>query len=568
MKQKFKVLQIITFIVGVVFLTSCKEGIEDNIVTNEILRYGKVEFDININSKFENPYDSRIVQLDMIIKSPSGKDLVLPCYFDKDSDAGSLWKARFAPAETGNYTYHFRLTKAGSSIETSKEKTFTSNDSQSEGFLRVNNYWTLKFDSGKPFRGIGENIASNPRSDTAKYTYGYLLPKISANGANFIRIWMHQGSLPKEWYIPRRRPNETAPPETEIRKNQLDETVEIAEKNGIYIMLALDVHGQLLEGSGWSGHAFNAVNGGPAKTPAEFFTLEESRMKYKNKLRYFVARWGYSTHIAFWEFFNEVDNAMFGTSQNKPAEPMPHKIVTDWHREMSDYLKAIDPYEHLVTTSISHRDIDGLNDLPSIDLNQKHIYKRTNAIRPTILEYAYKHEKPYAIGEYGYEWDWNLNFASMAIEKVYDYKRGLWYGMFTPTPILPMSWWWEFFDDRGVTQYFNGVRDINDQMLAAGNGVFDTVAVKGNIVETYAVKCGEKYFVYILNNSNCDAKTDITLSNLTDSEMKYSVNTYIPDIFIYHDVENTNIVDGIMTVNDIYLRSKDEMVLIISPLKE
>jgi hypothetical protein len=378
---------------------------------------------------------------------------------------------------------------------------------------------------------------------------------------------MDQGSLPGEWYIPGRRPNETTPPETEIKKNQLDETVEIAEKNGIYIMLALDVHGMLLEGSGWGGHAFNAVNGGPAKTPTEFFTLEESRMKYKNKLRYFVARWGYSTHIAFWEFFNEVDNAMFGTSQNKPAVPMSHKVVTDWHREMSDYLKVIDPYGHLVTTSISHRDIDGLNDLPSIDLNQKHIYKRTGSVRTEIITYAYKHGKPYAIGEFGYEWDWNLNFAAIAVEKVYDFKRGLWYGMFTPTPILPMSWWWEYFDDRGVTQYFNGVRDISDQMLAAGNGVFDTVAVKGNIVESYAVKSGDKYFVYVLNNSNCDARTDITLSNLTDTGMNYTVTTYIPDIFIYNKVNNTSIVKGKMIVNDIYLRSKDEMVLIISPLK-
>lgn len=568
MKQKFNALHIITFIFGVLFSTNCIAAIEDNLVTKEILRFGKAEFDIKINSKFENPYDSRIAQLDMIIKAPSGKELVLPCYYDKDSDAGSLWKARFAPSESGNYKYHFRLTKKGSNIENSKEKTFITKDSQSEGFLRLNNYWTLKFDSGKPFRGIGENIASNPRTKTAKYTYSYLLPKISANGANFIRIWMDQASLPKEWYVPRRRPNEVTPPETEIKTNQLDETIEIAEKNGIYIMVALDIHGMLIDGSSWSGNAFNAVNGGPAKTPAEFFTLEESKIKYKNKLRYFVARWGYSTHIAFWEFFNEVDNAMFGTSQNKPAVPMPHKIVTDWHREMSDYLKSIDPYKHLVTTSISHREIDGLNDLPSIDLNQKHIYKRTSAMRPETIEGAYKHGKPYAIGEFGYEWDWNLNFASIAVEKVFDFKRGLWYGMFTPTPILPMSWWWEYFDDRGVTPYFNGVRDISDQMLAAGNGVFDTISVKGNIVESYAVKCGEKYFVYILNNSNCDAKTDITLSNLTNDDRKYSVNTYIPDIFNYNEVKNTNIADGTMIVNDIYLRSKDEIVLIISPLKQ
>ncbi|MFH0758164.1 MAG: DUF5060 domain-containing protein [Bacteroidota bacterium] len=538
-------------------------AINDQIVTQDINKFEKVEFDINIQSEFENPYDSRDIQLDMMITSPSGEDLVLPCYFDHKSDAGSLWKARFAPAETGKYLYHFRLTKGGHVAENSGEKSFTSKDSSNEGFLRTNNYWTLKFDSGKLFRGIGENICWDPRgSEERKFTYEYLLPKVSFSGANFMRVWMHQGSLPSEWTLPRTRRNEATPVEPEP-VNRFDEILDLAKENGIYVMIAMDVHGMYMEESSWSRQAFNSVNGGPAKTPTEFFTLEESRIKYKNKLRYFVARWGYSTNVAFWEFFNEVDNAAF-TRSPRDSVLIPLDKVAEWHDIMSTYLKSIDPYKHLVTTSVSHREIPGMWDLDNMDLNQKHIYKRTTRMRPETIEEAYKHQKPFAIGEFGYEWDWNLNFSTMAVEKVYDYKCGLWYGMFTPTPVLPMSWWWEFFDDRGVTQYFKGVREISDQMLAAGNGSFDTVSVSGNVVETYAVKCGKNYYVYVLNDSNCDVKTGITLDHITDSNFTYSVKTYIPEIFNYNDIGNIKVENGLMIVKDIYLRSKDEMVLIIS----
>jgi hypothetical protein len=529
MRIKIKVMTSVAAMMLLSASVCAQPDFTDQIITKEILRFEKVEIDIHMHVDFENPFDSRDIQLDMMIKAPSGEKLVLPCYFDSDSNPGSLWKARFAPAETGKYLYHFRVMKDGEILDNTGDKSFTSEYSSNEGFLRINNYWTLRFDSGRTFRGIGENICWDPRGrDNGKYTYDYLLPKLSSNGANFMRVWMHQGSLPKEWTLLRERRNQTmAEPES---GNRFDEILELAKENGIYVMLAMDVHGMYMEESGWDRQAFNYKNGGPARTPTEFFTLEESRIKYKNKLRYFVARWGYSTNIAFWEFFNEVDNAAF-TRSPQDSVLIPLDEISEWHDVMSTYLKSIDPYKHLVTTSVSHREIPGMWDLDNMDLNQKHIYKRTTRIRPETIEAAYKHNKPFAIGEFGYEWDWNLNFSTMAVEKIYDFKRGLWYGMFTPTPILPMSWWWEFFDDRGITPYFKGVRDINDQMLEAGKGSFDTVAVRGNMVETYSVKCGENFYVYILNDSNCDVKTDITLFNLTDNNVDYAVKTYIPEIF-------------------------------------
>ena len=39
---------------------------------------------------------------------------------------------------------------------------------------------------------------------------------------------------------------------------------------------------------------------------SDFFTDVRAKADYKNRLRYLVARYGYSTSVFAWEFFNEV----------------------------------------------------------------------------------------------------------------------------------------------------------------------------------------------------------------------------------------------------------------------
>jgi hypothetical protein len=167
-----------------------------------------------------------------------------------------------------------------------------------------------------------------------------------------------------------------------------------------------------------------------------------------------------------------------------------------------------------VTTSISHRDLNGLNSLKNIDFNQKHIYKNNRALPTTIVKYAAGFKKPYVIGEYGYEYDWSKDFNLFAAEMDSDFKRGLWYGLFSPTPIVPLSWWWEFFDDRGTDAYISRVRTISDQMLAAGNGSFETIKASVSLpdIEIYSVKCGDRTFVYVYNPTREVKKPVLELS--------------------------------------------------------
>lgn len=75
-------------------------------------------------------------------------------------------------------------------------------------------------------------------------------------------------------------------------------------------------------------------------------------------------------------------------------------------------------------------------------------------------------------------------------------------GSFRPTPVTPMSWWWEYFENRGMMTYFRGVREISDRMLAAGNGAFETVKADCTPLEAMSVKCDRTLFVYLYNNSD------------------------------------------------------------------
>ncbi|MGZ4000486.1 MAG: DUF5060 domain-containing protein, partial [Mucilaginibacter sp.] len=158
-----------------------------NLLSQAVKEYQKAEWNINISAAFTNPYDQHDISLDLVMTSPSGKPVVLPCYFESDDNNSSLWKARFAPQEVGKYAYYFLLKSKGAEMKSAKGS-FKSMADDKKGFLHKNNLWTFKFDNGELFRGIGENVGWESRSfEKDKWTYDYLLPKLSNNGANFFR---------------------------------------------------------------------------------------------------------------------------------------------------------------------------------------------------------------------------------------------------------------------------------------------------------------------------------------------------------------------------------------------
>jgi hypothetical protein len=464
-----------------------------------VKQYEKAEWEISVDASFSNPYLQEEIALDLLLTAPSGRKLLLPCYYEAGQNGtSSVWKARFLPQEKGKYSYNFQLVSKRTQAVLSKRSTFMAVKSANKGILHSNDDWTFKFDNGTPFRGVGENLCWESRAnddskffkalhEKEKYNYEYLLPSLVKHGGNYFRTWICSWNLPLDWKSGFNNKRYTASDEyfnpSAIKK--MDRLVNLSDSVGIYMMLTL--------GEG----AHDQRNGRYAISTPEFFIDPQAKAQYRDRLRFIVARWGYSPAIGAWEFFNEIDNIQFRNAANL----IPAASIVQWHDEMSTYLKQIDPYQHLVTTSISHRDLEGLNSLKNIDFNQKHIYKNNRALPTTIIKYADEFKKPYVIGEYGYEYDWSKDFNLFADEMDSDFKRGLWYGLFSPTPIVPLSWWWEFFDDRGTDAYMTRVRTISDQMLAAGKGSFETIKATASLpeIEIYSVKCGDRTFVYVYN---------------------------------------------------------------------
>lgn len=500
-------------------------------------QFARLDVDITLRASWQDPYRARDVAVDVVLLSPSGKRLRLPAFYvDGAPTEVSHWQARFTPREAGRYRYHVELSEAGQRQPDGAQGWFAVTPRAARGFLQADSHWTLRFDNGERFRGIGENFGwehrdrddsrfFGPLHENPRFNYEEMLPKLARQGANFIRTWMIYWNLPVDWRwvdnASRYRPGTGRFNESGIAR--MDRFIDTAERHGIYVMLTLDPHVALL-GDGWDHSPYHRKNGGAAATVTEFFMSPQAREQYQDKLRFLVARWGYSPAIAAWEFFNEIDNVTYAD----PAARIPDEPVVDWHRDMARYLAGIDPFGHLITTSVSHRDLTGLNNIPEIAFNQRHVYKATASIPAVIRDYTQRHAKPYVIGESGFEWDWSLNFDAFADDMVYDFKRGLWYGLFSPTPILPLSWWWEYFDEKQATPYFGAVREIDALMRPAGRGSLASVpAVSGHpAVEALAVQAQGQRFVYLNNTDTAAQQARLQLSGLTPGQ---ALRVYDPE---------------------------------------
>lgn len=457
-------------------------------------QYDPVFFEITLTGNWENPYLQEEAALDMLLTAPSGKELVLPCFYKSgESGSASTWEARFTPQEKGTYSYIFRYKEDGKTASETAPATFKAAKGKGKGILHTADNSTLVYDNGEPFRGVGINLCWESRTNDdskffkalheqhERFSYDVMLPDFAANGGNFTRMWMCSWNFPidRKDRFNNHRYTATTEYMNPSAVSHLDEVIRLAEDLDIKIMLCM---GQ-----------------GDVRADRGFFNDEDAKARYRNYLRYIVARWGYSPAIGMWEFFNEIDNIQHRGRNGV----IPAAEIVAWHDQMSTYLKEIDPFQHIRTTSISHRDLEGLNSVKNLDINQKHIYNATHSVPGNIESYSKKFGKPYIIGEVGYEWDWSKNFDDFADGMKMDFRRGLWYGLFCPTPVTPMSWWWEWFDEHGMIPYIRNARLISDMMLEAGDGRFEFLDThKDGKAETYTVKCGKKTFVYVYNGNS------------------------------------------------------------------
>ncbi len=396
--------------------------------SKEVEQYEPQFCKLEVKSQYINPFDVNDIRIDMLINSPSGENIIQPGFFDGEQGDISIWGVRFTPVEVGNYSYQFRIQSQSDTIIT-KTISFKVIPSKRNGFIRLNpeSDYTFKFDSGQLFRAFGENVCWTD-------DYEYYFKKLHEIGCNFVRIWMCPWNLYLEWTEPGLGKYHLQ------NAARLDSVLSLAEKYDIYVMLCFDYHGVVQQQQGyfkekrWDENPYNQKNRGPCQTEADFFSNPIAKKYYKNRLNYIVARYAYNLHILVWEFWNEVDLTA-GTPED----------VVAWHKEMAAYLREIDPYDHLITTSFSYKELPEIWQIQEIDLTQTHLYNKPNfaeLIPASIKRHRLKFQKPQVVGEFGSDYRGSEETRENDPENI-AIHNGLWAGLFSPTPISPLTWWWD-----------------------------------------------------------------------------------------------------------------------------
>jgi len=429
---------------------------------------------------YANPFDPEEIRLDGEFEAPDGSALVMPGFatreFRRELVAGAEhlkpngdvhWRVRMTPTQAGTWWWRWVVTTPAGSTTTEWQSFAVDPPAPDRhGFLHrsPDDLRYLRFDDGTPWIGIGENLCWYDGRGT--FAYDDWIEKLAAHGVNFIRLWMPSWAFGLEWI--RRNPDGSVASSSLgdytdrlDRAWQLDHVIERAEQHGIAVMLSIQNHGafSLTANSEWADSPYNAANGGPVATPAAFLTDPTARALFKRRLRYLVARWGYATNLQAWELWNEADLVASGPAMNA------------WHGEMADELRALDPYDHLISTSRASANATATYwSLANIDFTQVHHYSYPLPYDlPSVAEQLLRthlaaQPKPALLGEYGVDYRGPAETIENDPEGV-GFHQGLWIGILAGGFGTGLSWWWDnvvdpenyYFHFEPVARFARGI---------------------------------------------------------------------------------------------------------------
>ena len=425
--------------------------------------FGKLELTVQLTASYDNPFDPEQVDLTAEVTVPSGKHIVVPGFFyqpyrnrhaGEDSRRPLLeptgapcWKVRYTPTEVGKHEYVIRLRNRFDEVADevrSAPGSFVAVASDTPGFLRVSrtNPRYFEFDNGQPFFAVGQNL----QNDWPYYNHSR---RLAAGGANCARVWTFCHWTWLEWTF--KTGIKWAAPGDWMRSyagagryNQriawiADDCLARWTRDGLYAMLCLG------NGTGggelsvkktssydsWGGHPYNVANGGFLDDPRQFWTDERARRLYRQRLRYIIARWGFSPHVWALEFWNELGGA-------RPE-------IVAWHREMAQYVRTIDPNRHLLSTSTWLGNADkfaAIWDLPEMDFTQGHHYGALPGMTARIAEHLARWPQALSQRRRGADHRRGPGTAGSRDPHSIEFHNSLWAPVALGSAGTTLPWWW------------------------------------------------------------------------------------------------------------------------------
>ncbi|MBK9190368.1 MAG: hypothetical protein IPM77_02105 [Crocinitomicaceae bacterium] len=497
-------------------------------------------------------------------------------YFEEFERGASDWtmiptaydfRIRFAPRYLGLWRCKITANVQGFGTYTSSEFTFNCVDNGDKDFMQVGENGKYFKIGDEPFFPVGHNL-SYPRPEigccefntafrapVADYeAYEEQLHTLSSSGANYVRIINNPMSTDIEF----EKLNDYS--DRMIHAWEMDNILNIAEQEGLRIHYDLALQ-NIFDVS----HAFGAMqwdwcatndtgNSGTdcvaqndsgycyraalnLEDPKDFFSDPEAMKYYKYKLRYLIARYGFSNEIAIIELQSEVNN----TSVYLPKELLPtgeddiygnpvmgcYRIEEEiyapykqnypgyvqeiyvWQNEMCRYIKdSLQHSNHPLAVSYSgppdfeNGDLSYYSEF--VDVNTYNNYGRainkwSNYVDSVAIQSAIG--KPFMFSEFGPGDD------TPTCDQGSDFIKTLILTPFTGTAGAAMNWEWQY---PGQEQYWHHMGPVNELM----SGIkLDEENWQAGEPQTYEDNMVEMLYLYSEEDGNNQRKAVGAISN-------------------------------------------------------
>jgi len=385
-----------------------------------------------------DPYDPAQNDVRVQFVGEKGQRFERLAYYDGEGD----YRATLVADQPGKY--QATLIRNGvASKEEAKEGVLDARQPLKRGFIRVDPLYKNRFrwDNGDAYYPIGFDFGwqGGPNMPSLKDQ----IKKMGANGVNWTRIWASSWDGKNPWW-PQDDKDALLTTLWSPALTKWQEVVDACDSNGVPFQMVLFNHGLFSSrvNPNWPDHPWNAAKGGFLKDAADFFTDPEAKRRTKMWLRYAVARFASSPDLLAWELFNEVEwvDARYADRWND---------ISAWHQEMADYLRSIDPYHHLVTTSST---LEPPSLWTAMDYYQPHTYPPD--VASAIGGAKLPTDKPAFFGEFGPGGPVAKNAPVV--------RDGIYAGVLANQAGAGMYWYWDIVEKENLYPEFKVARKIID----------------------------------------------------------------------------------------------------------
>ncbi len=220
--------------------------------------------------------------------------------------------------------------------------------SGSHGYIGVSNENPsfFQFSDGIPYIPVGINMINpsgkyrgNP--DSSLYEIGQWMKNLSANGGNYVRVWLSESFWDME--------DSVAGKYDEEKVKRIDRFIEMARENNLRIKITLEHFRSITMQENpqmWATKfIYHTSKGGPLDSIRQYLTSKEGQKLFLDKIDFYKKRYGSDTLFFGWELWNEM-NAMKGPEDS---------IFFDWNIKMLGEVKERFP-ENLVMQSLGSFD--------------------------------------------------------------------------------------------------------------------------------------------------------------------------------------------------------------------